>query len=163
MSHVEPVADRGTGACGRLAAQAPAAFRSTSLPRRATINAMNRRRTLLLALPVALVLFGVAWLFWPDSSAINREAFDLIQVGMTRDDVESLLGGPPREDVRGPFLYAKGPWEVAPPKGSQCEFWSTTDFLIGVQFDEDERVKSTCCASVSRAPILLTLRRKLGL
>jgi hypothetical protein len=55
---------------------------------------MKRRRPLLIALPVALVLVGgAAWAFWPRTSAITRENAAKITIGMTLAEVETLLGG----------------------------------------------------------------------
>jgi SmpA / OmlA family len=63
---------------------------------------MTRRRLLLLALPVALVLLGVSgWALWPRPSAITRENFKKIEPGMTLAEVEAILGGPARSETWG--------------------------------------------------------------
>jgi hypothetical protein len=64
----------------------------------------RRTRRLLIALPVALALsLAVAWLVWP-RTAITRENAEKIQEGMTLAEVETILGGPPRDETTGPVV-----------------------------------------------------------
>ena len=65
---------------------------------------MTRRRLLLFGVPLALVAIGVSgWLLYP-TTAITRENAAKIQDGMTRRQVEAILGGPPRDETTGPIL-----------------------------------------------------------
>src|SRR4051812_12875345 len=59
------------------------------------------RRLLLFSVPAALVAgLLAAWLLWP-RTAITRENAERVQVGMTRAEVEAILGGPARDDSTG--------------------------------------------------------------
>jgi hypothetical protein len=66
---------------------------------------MTRRtgRVLLFGLPAAaMVLLAAGWLLWP-RTAITRENVAKIQQGMTRAEVEAILGGPPRNESSAPL------------------------------------------------------------
>jgi len=66
-----------------------------------------RRRTLLVVLVVLAVLVaaGVVVL-WPREDRITREKFDRICEGMSRAEVEAILG-PPGDYSSGPLQYAR--------------------------------------------------------
>src|SRR5262249_60673684 len=54
----------------------------------------RRRRLLLFGLLAVMAALAVAvWLVWP-RSAINRANYERIEQGMTRAEVEAILGGP---------------------------------------------------------------------
>jgi hypothetical protein len=54
------------------------------------------RRKLLVALGGLAVLVAVgAFVVWPRADRITRENYDRIREGMTRAEVEAILGGPP--------------------------------------------------------------------
>ena len=77
------------------------------------------RRRLLLAGTVTAFTLGVGWLFlWiaAPKDGINRENFERIQAGMTREEVYRILGGPPED-------YAKGGIRAEPPDGYQEYDW----------------------------------------
>jgi hypothetical protein len=70
----------------------------------AGIATMTRRRLVLLALPVALVLLGTgAWIVWPRQprTAITPENAAKIQKSMTLAEVEAILDGPARDETHG--------------------------------------------------------------
>ena len=57
---------------------------------------------MLFAPPLALGALGLAlWLLWPRESAITEENIASIQIGMTRAQVEAILGGPARDESDG--------------------------------------------------------------
>jgi hypothetical protein len=65
---------------------------------------MTRRRLRLLGLVVAFAVLGAGvWLFLT-RTAITRENFEMIQVGTTLAEVETILGGPERDESTGPLL-----------------------------------------------------------
>src|SRR5437868_999234 len=98
---------------------------------------MTRRRLLLLALPVALVLLGVgAWVLWP-RTAITVENGDRIREGMTRAEVESILGGPERIEATGPVKYGNG---AAERTHAQPGMWMSDHALILMHFDDAGQV-----------------------
>ena len=73
---------------------------------------MRSRRTVFM-LAAGLIVLLIPSLLLPTSrpkSAINQENFDRIQVGMTEDEVEAILGGPPGNytDRRYPMSYTGG-------------------------------------------------------
>jgi hypothetical protein len=61
-----------------------------------------RRRTLLVALVGLAVVVAVgALVMWPRANRVTRENYDRIQIGMSRGDVEAILG-PPGDYRTGP-------------------------------------------------------------
>lgn len=64
----------------------------------------TRRRLLLFGLLAGFTVVGmlVAWLFLPRTAITPKNAAK-IQVGMTRSEVESILGGPARDESTGPL------------------------------------------------------------
>jgi hypothetical protein len=54
-----------------------------------------RRRRLLGALAAGGLLAAGALVLWPHTNRVTRENFGLIREGMSRAEVESILGGPP--------------------------------------------------------------------
>ncbi len=61
------------------------------------------RRRKLLGLAAALLVGSVALLLWPRAPRFPREKFDRITHGMSRADIEALLG-PPGDFTTGPYL-----------------------------------------------------------
>jgi hypothetical protein len=65
---------------------------------------MTRRRLFAIACIVALAACAIGlWLLWPAPSAITRENAAKIKDGMTRAEVEAILGGPARDETTGPI------------------------------------------------------------
>ena len=62
---------------------------------------MKSRRPLLLVVLFtgSLVLGAGAWVLWPRPSAITVENAEKIRTGMSLAEVETLLGGPPRDET----------------------------------------------------------------
>ncbi len=139
---------------------------------------MSRRNRLavLLGIPVALVAAAVAlWLLWP-RIAITPENGERIRLGMTRSEVEEILGGPPG-DYAGPEAFAAAGrcgdpmdaravirrWSGEPDE--RWQQWLSDDALVLVHLDAHGRVSATHVYSVSayREPLLDRLRRWLGL
>ncbi len=134
------------------------------------------RRTLLLALPVTLGMIAAAlWLLWP-RTAITRENAARIQPGMTRADVEALLGGPARDDTTGP-VAREDPPEFAPPDAQGRRFritlidlrphleWHSDEVQVWVHVDAEGRVTDCRAFPMRRTDesLLDRLRRWLGL
>jgi hypothetical protein len=135
------------------------------------------RHLLSLSLPVLVALAAAAWLLWP-RTAITRENFDRIEVGMTLAEVEAILGGPPREEATGPFVPRDGDPDsvwithefmviIGPgaPAFPADRGWAAHSLLVWVTFDAEGRVSAKNCLPVRRAtePLLDRLRRWLGL
>jgi hypothetical protein len=113
------------------------------------------RRLLLFGLPTAVVVVLLAvWLLWP-RSALTRENAAKIREGMTRAEVEALLGGPARNestgltnpDIRTPDAaehsrvetqMAERMLEVA--AGGTVWGWTSDRVAVHVRFDEAGRV-----------------------
>jgi hypothetical protein len=96
--------------------------------------AYRQRRYLFLSLAAIVVLTVVAspaWLAWPHT-AITRQNAGRIRRGMTRQEVEVILGGPPREEG--------GHYPVFGTAGLPWEEWATPDIVIFVTFDDNGRV-----------------------
>jgi hypothetical protein len=117
---------------------------------------MTRRRLLLFGLPIALVVLGVAlWLLWPRSSAITPENYERIQGGMTFEQVQAILGGPPGNyGVHDPrIVQSRDAIDVA--RLADCRYlqWYDSAHMIGVQFDVDDRVVGKDLGDVTPAPL----------
>jgi hypothetical protein len=99
---------------------------------------MTRRRLLLLALLVALVLVGgAAWGLWSRPSSITLENAAKLHNGMTLMEVETILGGPSRDESTGPLnLDFTG---SMPNEKFHCR-WISNEVLILVCFDTEDRV-----------------------
>ena len=62
----------------------------------------TRRRLLVFGLLAGLLVLGAGfWLLWP-RTAITLENAAKVRPAMTLDEVEFILGGPPRSDETGP-------------------------------------------------------------
>jgi SmpA / OmlA family len=103
----------------------------------------------LLALFVLVLLFAGITLL-TSGSRINEKTYEQIEVGMTEEQVQAILGCPPGNySMHGTTWLGSGPriyW--LHPEGSSSQFepdvvskaWITDDLLIGVYFDRDGRV-----------------------
>ena len=89
----------------------------------------RKRRRWIALLVVVAVLAGAAWLFVPTRGPVDAAAVDRVQVGMTRPEVEAVLGGGP-DAIKGP---------TANPRTA---VWLGTDGSVFVQFGPDGRVVS---------------------
>jgi hypothetical protein len=107
---------------------------------------LRRRRLLLFGLPVALVLLGLGILaLWPRPSAINPENDANIRDGMTRAEVEDLLGGPARNESGLPDNFINDAFVVTNPlrpggRPLDEQRWASPGYLVVVLFDDSGRV-----------------------
>jgi hypothetical protein len=112
---------------------------------------VTRRRLLLFGLLTGLLALGAgSWLLWP-RTAITRENAAKIQLDMTLEEVESILGGPARDETTGPVIREEPP-EFAPRDASGRSFritildlrphleWHSDEVRIWVHIDSDGRV-----------------------
>jgi outer membrane protein assembly factor BamE (lipoprotein component of BamABCDE complex) len=89
---------------------------------------------MLVAPLVALSALGLAlWLLWPRESAITEENIARIQPGMTRAEVEAVLGGPARDETGGRrmafYIDGDGWFEPNPDE------WIGDEWVVTVNFD----------------------------
>jgi hypothetical protein len=91
---------------------------------------MTRRCLLLFGMLVGLLALGAGGLLC-QRSAINRSNAERIKDGMTRTEVEALLGGPARVEGGSYPLCMCGP----PPTE-----WATPSLLVCIWFDANDRV-----------------------
>jgi hypothetical protein len=93
---------------------------------------MTRKRWALLLMLVACAGVVGVWLLWPRSSVINAENAAKIHAGMTRTEVEALLGGPARDDRSGPGISGGigGAEEI---DDDETEFWK----LVSISFEPE--------------------------
>ncbi len=98
---------------------------------------MRRHKWKLLAL-VGLVLAGVsAFATWPRPDRITEENYFRIKQGMSRTEVEAILG-PPGDYRNGPTTNA-GP-EYLLYRRSRSEDWRGDTGVIRIEFDDSGRV-----------------------
>jgi outer membrane protein assembly factor BamE (lipoprotein component of BamABCDE complex) len=74
------------------------------------------------------------WLLWPRPSAITKENANRIQVGMTLQEVEAILGGPARDDTHG----AGRAFFVFGTEGVNCDQvhrWIGAESSLWIAFD----------------------------
>jgi hypothetical protein len=98
-----------------------------------------------LAAVVLAASFGWWHLFHPPG--IDRRGFDRIRAGMSRREVEAILGGPPG-DYRDQIRYPRGgcclPRESFPPEtdvgGYRAEEWTADEREVTVYFGADGTV-----------------------
>jgi hypothetical protein len=105
-----------------------------------------QRRKLLVALAVSAVVVAVGlFVLWPRTDRITRENYERIKEGMSRAEVESLLGAP--GDYRtGPVGYQTAEYKAAvgrPPsislRGTKPALWLGDHALVEVAFGQDGR------------------------
>src|SRR4051794_12432254 len=95
-----------------------------------------RKRNWVLLGPLILMAGGlVAGLSWPSYSKLTRANMEKVQQGMTRAEVEAILGAPPGDYAAEGTLY------------SPCDrlwlyeaLWTCDDGWLGVMFDDSGRV-----------------------
>jgi hypothetical protein len=96
------------------------------------------------------VLLGVgAWMLRPRSTEITCANAAMVQEGMTRADVESILGGPPRDDSNGPLTLdlSEALESYDRPHWSK---WASDQVVIWCQFDADGKVNRVAQVPVRR-------------
>ncbi len=75
---------------------------------------------------------GGVWVLWP-RTAITLENYERVHDGMTRAEVETILGGPPRDETDGRITAGLSPGVV---------IWIGPDHTIYLWFSADDRVKN---------------------
>jgi hypothetical protein len=121
----------------------------------------RRKRLLVLALPVVLVLLAVgAWATSPEPSAISLENAAQIRAGMTVAQVETFLGGPARDEVPELSHMRRMIQSVRPDLE-----WCSDQVSVWVHLDADGRVKESRAipAPPGSRDVLTFLRRWLRL
>src|SRR5688572_11511735 len=103
---------------------------------------MTRRRLLLGLLAALVPLPVMVWLLWPHPSAITMENVAKIKSGMTLAEVEALLGGPARDDSKGPALAGVNleGFELALKEAKEAKEWVSDEVRVKVWLDEKDRV-----------------------
>ncbi len=144
------------------------------------------RRALLLGIVIALAaLAGTVWLLWP-RTAISRENAEKVCAGMTRAEVEAILGGPARDEATGPIeldyddssdgdmrsllrMARVRLWMVelvqARDDPDHYRIWQSNQVAVWVEFGADGRVRDCHCLPMRRVgeSPLAAVRRWLGL
>src|SRR5207247_963515 len=94
---------------------------------------MTKRGLLAAVAGVALLALVIAIFFLSrPRSSITFDSYQQIQSGMTRLQVESILGGPARQEVRPTVDVRSGVW--------LSEEWWGEEGVIFVRFDEADKV-----------------------
>jgi hypothetical protein len=129
---------------------------------------VRKHKWKLLALAgLAVVAVAASFALWPRPDRVTRENYDRVKKGMSRTEVEAILG-PPGDYSTGPLtfgspnsakclgmdgrLWAKGtpvPGSMA-LRGVDSAEWRTNEKLMVVHFMESEFVAGAVCHEVSR-------------
>jgi hypothetical protein len=104
----------------------------------------------------------VIWLLLPRPSAINAENAAKIQQGMTLDEVEAILGGPPRFDATGRVSYCLTGIPGGRPLTPNLREWTSNEVLVMVWLGPDNRVERRVAIAVRRESADEMFRRWLG-
>jgi hypothetical protein len=116
-----------------------------------SLAVMTRFRALLVVLFAVALSLAVVWLLWP-RLGITPENAERIQNGMTRADVEKLLGGPARNESGLPDNFINDAFVNAEPdeikrgrlnpgaKPFDDRRWASPGFVVLVAFDDSGRV-----------------------
>jgi hypothetical protein len=112
------------------------------------------------ALPgLAVVVAAGVVVLWPRQDRITQKNFALIHVGMTRADVEAILG-PPGDYTTGPLTVGGGltisPWRVNatrlyPKENGSPYDWLTDTGWYTVTFDDSDKVEGRDFESGTKA------------
>jgi hypothetical protein len=111
--------------------------------------AMQKRKRLgvLIAGTVALVCVA-AFMLWPRPMRVTAENYNRIKAGMTRAEVETILGGPPGDYATEATAFADRAYEyqIDLPRGEvvRASDWRADTIIIRVAWDGDV-VKGTVC------------------
>jgi hypothetical protein len=81
-------------------------------------------------------------------SSITHEAYQQIEIGMSRQQVYELLGGPPRSETERRMSFAGGLGSLVRP----ADWWGPT-IHIRVIFDEQEMVSGKWVENHNYAPV----------
>jgi hypothetical protein len=112
------------------------------------IGLMRRWKLLVvIASPIALLVAGT-FVYWSGSTPISRENYDRIQPGMSRRDVEEILGRPGDYSLR-PAKFSRVDENsirhaTMPASGANAfrRRWATDTAYIQIDFDQFGRVAS---------------------
>jgi hypothetical protein len=101
-----------------------------------------RRRKLIAAVGLAVLVAVGAVVLWPRTDRVTREKFDLLRVGMSRVQVQVILG-PPGDSSTVETAYdhydaAVGKWH--PAVSDAADIWQTDAAEIAVSYSESGTV-----------------------
>jgi hypothetical protein len=88
---------------------------------------------------IGIVLAGAAFalvVFWPPTPGVTYANYSRIETGMSREQVNALLG-PPRRQGKGAGMFVN-PEDAEP--GIAWARWNRGEDEVIVQYDEDDRV-----------------------
>lgn len=127
---------------------------------------LRERPVLALGLLAALLfLAGAGALLWLNTPRhrISRESFEKIQVGMTRAEVEEILGVPPGDYGPGnTYALLNQSRGATFPTGWSTVAWKAGDMSVLVAYDLEGRVAWKKLGRALRRNFLSRLRRWLG-
>ena len=131
---------------------------------------MRRRKVLVVLAGLAVALAGLAvgvtagaFMLWPRPSRVTRENFERIKKGMSRAEVEAILG-PPGDSTTGP-LYSASPLysaihgsivDPAVERANHRDTWATDEACAVVGFGADGEameLRFTSCTRATQDPL----------
>jgi outer membrane protein assembly factor BamE (lipoprotein component of BamABCDE complex) len=139
----------------------------TAQPEPEAVPIGMRRRYLLFGLLAAMIALVAGTCFlWPRTSAITEENYAKIRVGMTREEVEAVLGGPAGNYGFYSERIVQTRDDIDVPRLAECRYlqWIDSRHMIGIQFDAEHRVVGKDFGEVIPLPLwrqaLVWLRRQ---
>jgi hypothetical protein len=109
-------------------------------------------RKLILAVGITGIVVATFFTLFCTGSSINRTNFLQIEPGMTRLQLEGILGGPARSEATG-LLYEKttsGVQKVSADQREDANKWVSDTAIIWVTFDDENRVLGASLSQVYR-------------
>jgi hypothetical protein len=106
------------------------------------MSMIRRTPVFLAAFVFILVVSGVGWRIVRPKPVITPERVRLIEEGMTRSEVEALLGGPPG-DYSGGYMvnYSRGSVGEDDSNFSVGTNWWGREGMVQVQFNQEGRAE----------------------
>jgi hypothetical protein len=101
-----------------------------------------------------VVIVAGAMVLWPWEDRVTRANYDRFQIGMTREEVEAILGLP-GDYSTGPSLFRTLTFDRGEPssEGGAPTYWGGDTGAIGIMFDRKGSVAQTGFAAVAPIPL----------
>src|SRR5437763_14605246 len=120
---------------------------------------MPLRRWLLLATCFAVSVGAAGVALWPTEPRPRLATFEKVRVGMTREEVAAVVGGPPGLYKNGALVEDLAGFGGGP----DCDSWMSLDGELVVRFGPDGRAVTVETMALPERGLWDRLRRRIGL